>query len=239
MSRSWSRAVVLLAALVACAGTARLGLWQLDRAQQKLRLQAELDARQQMPPLGAAELARRGEEAAAQWHRHAVLEGRWLHERTVYLDNRQMAARVGFVILTPLQLDDGSAVLVERGWVPRDFQDRTRLTPPPPEPGRIRVEGRITDGPSRVFDFDASQRGTIRQNVDLAAFGAETGLPLRPVAIRQTGPQPSPLQRDWPQPATGVDKHHGYAFQWFALSALILCLYVWFQVLRPRRRAAS
>ena len=44
------------------------------------------------------------------------------------------------------------------------------------------------------------------------------------------------LARDWPAPATGVETHHGYAFQWFALSALITGLYVWFQLIRPRRR---
>jgi surfeit locus 1 family protein len=46
------------------------------------------------------------------------------------------------------------------------------------------------------------------------------------------------LVRDWPAPAADVHKHYGYAFQWFSLSALTLILYVWFQVLRPRRRPA-
>ena len=39
-------------------------------------------------------------------------------------------------------------------------------------------------------------------------------------------------------PAADVHKHYGYAFQWFALCALIVGLYVWFQLIRPRRRAA-
>jgi surfeit locus 1 family protein len=47
------------------------------------------------------------------------------------------------------------------------------------------------------------------------------------------------LLRDWPKPATDVHKHYGYAFQWFALSALTVILYVWFQVLRPRRRRSQ
>ena len=46
------------------------------------------------------------------------------------------------------------------------------------------------------------------------------------------------LARDWPAPAADVHKHYGYAFQWFSLSALTVILYVWFQVLRPRRRPA-
>ena len=47
------------------------------------------------------------------------------------------------------------------------------------------------------------------------------------------------LLRQWPAVAIDVGKHHGYAFQWFALCALITGLYVWFQLLRPRLRAAS
>jgi surfeit locus 1 family protein len=46
------------------------------------------------------------------------------------------------------------------------------------------------------------------------------------------------LLRDWPQAGSGIEKHHGYAFQWFGLSALIALLYVWFQIVRrfiPRR----
>jgi surfeit locus 1 family protein len=44
------------------------------------------------------------------------------------------------------------------------------------------------------------------------------------------------LLRNWPLIASGVDKHHGYAFQWFGLCALILILYVWFQIISPLRR---
>jgi surfeit locus 1 family protein len=48
---------------------------------------------------------------------------------------------------------------------------------------------------------------------------------------------PDGLLRNWPPVASGVDKHHGYAFQWFGLCALILILYVWFQILSPLRLA--
>jgi surfeit locus 1 family protein len=46
------------------------------------------------------------------------------------------------------------------------------------------------------------------------------------------------LARDWPPIATGVEKHYGYAFQWFGLSALIAALYVWFQIVRRFKRRA-
>ena len=44
------------------------------------------------------------------------------------------------------------------------------------------------------------------------------------------------LLRQWPLPAADVHKHYGYAFQWFAMATLIVGLYVWFQLIHPRRR---
>ncbi len=228
--------IVLMAAVAAIAATARLGLWQLDRGAQKRALQAQIDERRRLPPLPAGALARQPDEVPAQLQREIELSGEWLEQHTVYLDNRPMGGRPGFVVLTPLRLPDGSGVAVERGWVPRDFQDRSRIQAPPPEPGTVTVRGRIVERPARLFEFDQAASGPIRQNVDLPDYAREVGLPLRPLSILQTGPSPSPLQRDWPLPAAGVEKHDGYAFQWFALSALILVLYVWYQFIRPRRR---
>ncbi len=231
-------AFVLVAALLAAAGTARLGLWQMDRAAQKTQLQQALQDQRTLPPLPAAELARDAGTAARQQHRVVTLQGEWLAAQTVYLENRQMNGQPGFYVLTPLRLPDTSVVLVQRGWVPRDLLDRTRIAAPPPPAGTVVVTGRIAPGPARLYDFAGAASGPIRQNLELAAFARETGLPLRPVIVVQeqgAGGPSDGLQRQWPAPAADVHKHHGYAFQWFALSALIIGLYVWFQLIRPRR----
>jgi surfeit locus 1 family protein len=44
------------------------------------------------------------------------------------------------------------------------------------------------------------------------------------------------LLRQWPTSFPDVHKHYGYAFQWFGLTALVVVLYVWFQIIAPRRR---
>ena len=218
--------------------TARLGWWQLDRAAERLALQAAIDERSRLPPIeGAAALARSSEEAAAQHHRAVRLAGRWAAQHTVYLDNRQWNGRPGFYLLTPLRLDDGSAVLVQRGWLGRDFQDRSRVAAVATPEGMVVLQGRIAPPPSRLYEFDAAASGAIRQNLDLAAFARETGLALRPLTVLQTdvpGTAGDGLKRDWPVPASGAAKNRGYAAQWFGLSALILALYVWFQVVQPR-----
>lgn len=229
-----------VAGLLLIAVTARLGVWQLDRAGQKLALQRAIAERQMLPEVQSIELAREAVDAGRQLHRRASLEGVWLDASTVLLENRQMNGRTGFHVLTPLQLADRSAVLVQRGWLPRDFQDRTRVTPPPLPPGPVTVQGRIAPPPARLYEFATSASGVLRQNLDLDAYGREVGVSFRPLTLLQlpgSRPPADGLQRDWPAPAVDVHKHHGYAFQWFSLSGLTGLLLLWFQVIAPRRRA--
>ena len=241
MSPAARRRVLLLASLAGVLLTARLGVWQLDRARQKIGLQTQIDQHAAQPPLPAAQLARDAAGAAAQHYRHIALTGRWLAQHTVYLDNRQMDGRPGFFVLTPLLLAPGDAVLVQRGWIPRDAQDRTRLMAVDTPDGEVELRGRVAPSPSALFSLGIEGQGPIRQNLALDAFAREIGIALRPLSVQQldaASPQPLPaLQRRWPLPAVDVGKHHGYAFQWFALSALIAGLYVWFQLIRPRRLA--
>jgi len=228
-TRFW---LITLLALLAVAVTASLGRWQLSRAATKEALQASMEARLAEPVLDGATL--RGEVAAdALLHRRMVARGQWLAERTVFLDNRQMNGRVGFFVVTPLRLEGSDvAVLVQRGWVPRNFEDRSRVpvveTPSVP----VTVVGRIVPPPGKLYELGAAEVGPIRQNLDLAQFRSETGLPLAAVSIQQTDAAADGLARDWPPGNTGVDKHYGYAFQWFGLCALIAVLYVWFQIVR-------
>jgi surfeit locus 1 family protein len=233
----------MLAATVAgMALTASLGTWQLSRAAQKVALQDALTRRAELPPLDSAALAHDAAEEESQLYRRIVVQGRWMDEATVFLDNRQMNGRPGFYVVTPLRLagaDD--AVLVQRGWVPRDAQERTRLPAIASAPGVVRIEGHVARPPSRLFEFSGTESGRIRQNLDPAEYAREIGVRLRPVSVVQEA-TPTPddgLSRQWPRPAVDVQKHYGYAFQWFALCALMAGLYVWFQLVRPRLAARA
>ncbi|RTL44026.1 MAG: SURF1 family protein [Burkholderiales bacterium] len=228
------RVLVLLAALLGALLTARLGIWQLDRAQQKIDLQAAIDAEGARVPLRNAELGM----PASQLHRRVTLRGTWVPERTVWLDNRPMDGRAGFYVVTPLRLAGRpDAILVQRGWVPRDPVQRDHLPPLATPAGDVEVVGRLAASPSRLYELGDGGGGPIRQNLDPAAFAVESGLALLPLTVVQTaGPDDGGLLRHWPAPDLGLHKHYGYAFQWFALCALIVALYVWFQHLRPRFR---
>jgi surfeit locus 1 family protein len=242
LSASGRAAVILVATLLGTVLTANLGAWQLRRAAQKIALQDALESRARLPALGSTELARTPEQAEQQHYRSVQLRGRWVAERTLFLENRQMHARVGFYVVTPLQLDgQPEAVLIQRGWVPRDLRDRTLLPDVPTPGGDIDVRGFIAPPPARLYELGSSGAGLIRQNLDLDAFKVESGLRLVPLSVLQsdsTGTAGDGLLREWPRPAVDVQKHYGYAFQWFALCALMAGLYVWFQLVRPRLRRA-
>jgi surfeit locus 1 family protein len=94
------------------------------------------------------------------------------------------------------------------------------------------VEGRIAPPPSKLYEPGSPTGSAIRQNLDLAQYQVETGLALMPVTLLQTGAPSEGLLREWPAVNLGVEKHYGYAAQWFALSVLIAALYFWFQVVR-------
>ncbi|MCW5651505.1 MAG: SURF1 family protein [Ramlibacter sp.] len=235
--------MITLAAVAGIALTQALGFWQLSRAAQKEALQAAIEARKHLPALDNRALSAI-KDVASEVHRPVALRGRWLARHTVYLDNRQMGGHPGFYVLTAFQPEGLPAVvMVQRGWVPRNFLNREQLPPVETPASEVLVQGRLAPAPSRLFEFSSSAAAgpesgssVIRQNLDLAAYGAQTGLPVAPWTVLQTGAASEGLQRDWPEVASGVGKHYGYAFQWFGLSGLMAILYVWYQFIAPRRR---
>jgi surfeit locus 1 family protein len=232
---------VTLAMCVGVAFTVRLGFWQLSRAQEKLDRHEAIAQQQAEPELDTATLL----DQPAYFgliHRRVHLTGRWLPQHTVYLDNRAMSGRAGFWVLTPLVLNANTRVLVQRGWVPRHQIDRTALPPIDTPSGVVHVQGRLSLPPSELMqlgsaqapDHPASGASRIRQNINLTHYAAETGGPLV-ATVLQTDPASDGLVRDWAEISAGVEKHHAYAFQWFALAAVQLMLYLWFQWIKPYR----
>jgi surfeit locus 1 family protein len=236
---------VTLALCVGVALTVRLGFWQLSRAQEKLDRHQAIAQQQAMPELDTSALL---EQPAlfASLHRRVHVSGRWLPQHTVYLDNRAMNGRAGFWVLTPLVLNANTRVLVQRGWVPRHQLDRTLLPPIDTPLGEVHVQGRLSPPPSELMQLGAAQApdhpdsgsSRIRQNIELAQYASETGAPLV-ATVLQTGPASEGMLRDWPEISAGVEKHHAYAFQWFALAALQLMLYLWFQWITPYRHVRT
>jgi surfeit locus 1 family protein len=151
-----------------------------------------------------------------------------------------MNGQAGFWVMTPLRLDSGSVVLVQRGWAPRDPVLPNKAPTLKEAPDRVQVSGQWISPPSRLMELDSGTSAPdtsfsqVRQNLDLAQYERETGLKIRAV-MRQNSTADDGLSRDWPSLASRAQTNRGYAFQWFAMAVVGLLLFLWFQVFRKRR----
>ena len=240
MNARWRFWLITLSTLLAVLSTLALGRWQLSRAAQKQAIQASIEQQSALQAMTAPSLLALP-DPRTEINRSVTLRGTWLASHTVFLDNRQMNNKPGLYVVTPMRLENSAAVVVvQRGWVARNFLDRSAVPQIETPLGVVQIQGRIATVPSKLYELGGPESGRIRQNLDMARFSAELGLPLLTVSVQQRGDATEGLLREWPLVSTGVDTHYGYAFQWFALSALLTILYVWFQIVRrfkPSQRA--
>jgi cytochrome oxidase assembly protein ShyY1 len=104
--------------------------------------------------------------------------------------------------------------------------------------GRVHIEGLAVDHVPRVLELGphgGSLRG-IWQNLDFTAYEQASGHPVARFVVEQTNETADGLRRVWPRPDTGVERHRGYAFQWYSLALLIAALTLYFggKALRTR-----
>lgn len=198
-----------------------------------------MEQQAQQPPLEWAQL-QSDANAWAQTHRRVQLQGEWLSAHTVFLDNRAHLGRVGFWVMTPLRVHAGQVVWVQRGWVERDPLDPRKPPSVPVAVNGVTIETRIAPPLSQQFELGRqepspeSNPSPIRANLDLAQMQSLVKDNVLALVV-QTGPEGDGLRRDWPAVALSADKNQAYAFQWFALSALLAFLYLWFQWIKAYR----
>ena len=213
-----------LAALAAIALTVSLGNWQTRRAEVKLALGRDLDTAAQRAALA---LPSHPVEARDYEFRHISARGEYAAKYTRLLDNKVLRGSAGYQVLTPLRLAGSDMyVLVNRGWVAagarRDILPQIRT----PE-GAGTVEGIAIVPSSHIFELGAkTEEGSVWQNLVLGRYAKWSGLKLQPFVLQQTSDAADGLVRAWTRPDTGVDMHRGYAFQWYALAATVLVIYV-------------
>jgi surfeit locus 1 family protein len=204
-----------------------LGQWQMGRAAEKQAIENRLSARESAPEL---RLDAAAADVDALEYRQIRAHGEFVRDWVVYLENRPYHGVPGFYVLMPFKITGSDRhVLVERGWVARDLADRTRLPAIATPKGAIEITGRVRRNPGKLLQLGQAQAprpGAIVQNLDLAEFAQAAGLSLHPFVIEQSSDAQDGLVRDWPRPSSGVDKHYGYAFQWYALAATAFIFFV-------------
>jgi surfeit locus 1 family protein len=241
-SRQW-----ILTTLLALAGgvvCARLGIWQLDRLEQRRAFNAHVEAMRVAEPLDLA--ARPREDLTAMEYRAVSVSGRYDFENQVALRNQYYEDQVGYHLLTPLLLDDGSAVLVDRGWIPADGNDSPAAWRKYDQAGEVDLQGQVRLGQPEASLGSASDpalapgqsRLEFWNIVDLERIGQQTPYPLLDVFIQpETDPAdtvpPIPYQ---PELELSEGPHMGYAVQWFIFASLLVLGYPFYlrkQLLKP------
>jgi surfeit locus 1 family protein len=216
-----------------------LGIWQLDRLHQKRVRKHEYLARARIPavPIGQLPPARATQLA----YRHASVTGRFDVAREVVLRSRSLNDEPGNHVLTPLVLDAGGAVLVDRGWVPYGLASPPVRAASPPG-GLVEVTGILLPA-ERPFGLGPSEpaTGVLRETfyADVSRLQKQMPYRLYPLylLLRTQSPRQAhglPVAVDFPAPDEGP--HLSYAIQWFSFATIAVVTYAF--VLRKRRRRA-
>ena len=211
---------LLLGALV-IGLTFELGQWQMRRAAEKGEIERAVMALENRPPVDAS-----GVREPQEWL-PVRAQGRWLAEATVLLDNRMHAGRPGLHVFSALQLSEGGqVVLVKRGWVAA-APDRSQVPEVHFPDGLVTVSGvvRKVDGDGFTLAHEAGA-GMVWQYMDLPLFRSRYGLEIEEWVLEQHDGVDDGLVREWTRPDAGIDRHRGYAFQWYAMAFTALILMV-------------
>ena len=208
---------------------ASLGLWQLDRAAFKRRVQADYDARQETP---AMRLRSDFETPETLRYRRVVARGHYQPEYQILLDNRVHQGQVGYHVLTPLRIEGGKMrVLVNRGWVALG-PDRAQLPHIETPEVLVEVEGVATLPQTGGFHLGGARPpGTgwqpVWQYLDSAEYARQVPFALQPAVILLDPASPAGgFVRHWARLDAGINTHRGYAFTWFSLAAALAAIYI-------------
>jgi len=209
------------------AGLVSLGFWQLDRADEKQAIVNAIVLAQSSPakPLEP-------ENINSKEHYKVLLNGYFDSDKQFIYDNQIVKSNAGYYVLTPFILNNNSAILVNRGFVPW-YGKRDKLIdividshPRTIEVGLIKPQKRIQ---LKKQDVDTSFPILI-QSLDLDQFSLLSGYQFVPMLAQLDINASNGFFRQWKPFYGSVDKHLGYALQWF-LMALVL-LIVSFRLLR-------
>ncbi|OIQ86479.1 SURF1 family protein [mine drainage metagenome] len=216
-----------LAMLLAVALCIRLGLWQQHKAGLKQALQTRLDQRLREAPVVLPEKI----AVAEAWrYRRVKARGSYDPHYQILLDNQVENEVAGFHVLTPLLLENGTRVLVDRGWIPAPADHATAPEVVTPA-GMLEVEGTVWLPSDKIFTLapapSSSQWQSVWQNLDMKRYAQAVPFAVLPVVIRlDAASGAGGFVRDWPRPAENIEMHVGYTYQWFGFALAFVVIYL-------------
>ncbi len=235
--RWWWTTLLVIAAIGVMA---RLGVWQLDRLEQRRAFVARVQAQIDEPPL-ALTAAALDQPLADMEYRAVTVIGEYDHSQEVALRNQVWDGRLGVHLLTPLVIAGSDrAVLINRGWVPAGPADWEAYR----QAGRVEVRGVIRRAQARPdFGGVPDPEGTLRlwNLVNVERIDEQVSFALLPIYVQQS---PDPALSGPPHPtAPALDlsegPHFGYAMQWFLFALVLGVGYPFFVRSNERARPAG
>ncbi len=231
LGRKWL--VTTLLVLVGAGVCIRLGIWQLDRLEQRQAFNSHYLSARAMPPVELPV------ETIFAWesfeYRRVVASGTYDYNQQVALRNQYRFGEPGYHLLTPLVLKDGTAILVDRGWIPASGNDNPGVWPAGVPDVNETVTGTLRLGRSKpdlggVPDpelLPGQERLDFWNMVNIERISLQISYPLLPVYIQ---PEPDPADETVPvalQPEIEITEgpHFGYAIQWFTFATILLIGY--------------
>ena len=215
-----------------------LGIWQLNRAQEKEVIRDRVLARSGMPPILIDADTTVGEE---DLFRKATARGRYLAQFQVFLDNKVHRGQAGYHVLTPLRIDGGEALLlVNRGWAPWGL-DRQRAPVAEPPEGEVAVAGHLAIPVRNPISLGEDDRpegfARVWQNFDMDRYRKLVGTPVAGLVLHlEDGSQMEDLVRVWPRNEDAwIKRHQAYALQWFGIAVIFLVIILF--RMRSKRRS--
>ncbi len=231
-SRKW-----LFPTLLVFLGTAlciRLGIWQLDRLEQRRAFNNQVTSMRAMPPLDLNTEAFDDIESM-EW-RAVTFTGEYDFEDQIAIRNQYYRDQYGYHLLTPLH-SNGTAVLVDRGWIPADGNAVPEDWRKYDEPGVVTVTGQIRLGQSKpafggvadALPADGSPLW-VWNNGDIEKIALQMPYPILKVYIQpnvdyEDNVPPIPYQ---PDIELTEGTHFGYALQWFTFATILFVGYPFF-----------
>ncbi|MHB1738202.1 MAG: SURF1 family cytochrome oxidase biogenesis protein, partial [Actinomycetes bacterium] len=205
-----------------------LGFWQFGLYTQHEALNQQITARgtTQPAPLTAFDAVGRPVTGAEQWHQVSVT-GQFDTDHQLIVRNRPQNGAPGYDILTPLVTAEGSAVIVNRGWLA--VGTTSRLVVPPPPSGIVTVAGRL-----RISENEsgpgAKDNGRLPANqiqrIDLRLIATKVPYPLYGGYIMQSSPAPVTGLLPVTVPSVSTGMYLSYAFQWWLFAVVVLVGFV-------------
>ena len=235
-----------IATAVALAILVTLGTWQLERKTWKENLLGAINARAFGPAVQApAERDWPSWSPAADEFRRVELTGTFLHDREVQLnglaEERKGQPLQGFYVFTPLRRDDGSLVMINRGFVPTQLRDPTKRSEAQAQ-GPVTVTGLLRNPERRGWFVPANDAGRDQWFVrDLGSMAAGRGLErLAPFYIdADSTPNPGGWPRGGQTPLNLPNNHLQYAVTWYGIALTLVGVFAAFAWRRVKGPASA